>query len=41
VEGGVDVLLPETVFDTLNLKACLFGLERLFEELGRRWPVSG
>ena len=39
VSGGVDVLLPETVFDTLNLKACLFGLERLFEELGRRWPV--
>ena len=39
VLGGVDVLLPETVFDTLNLKACLFGLERLFDELGRRWPV--
>jgi 5-methyltetrahydrofolate--homocysteine methyltransferase len=39
VAGGVDVLLPETVFDTLNLKACLFGLERLFGELGRRWPV--
>jgi 5-methyltetrahydrofolate--homocysteine methyltransferase len=39
VEGGVDLLLPETVFDTLNAKACLFALEQLFEELGRRLPV--
>ncbi len=39
VEGGVDLLLPETVFDTLNVKACLFGLERLFGELGHRLPV--
>jgi 5-methyltetrahydrofolate--homocysteine methyltransferase len=39
LEGGVDVLLPETIFDTLNAKACLFGVERLFEELGRRVPV--
>jgi 5-methyltetrahydrofolate--homocysteine methyltransferase len=39
VEGGVDVLLPETIFDTLNAKACLFGLEQLFGELGRRLPV--
>ena len=39
VEGGVDLLLPETIFDTLNAKACLFAIERLFEELGRRLPV--
>ena len=39
VEGGVDLLLPETIFDTLNVKACVFALEQLFEELGRRLPV--
>jgi 5-methyltetrahydrofolate--homocysteine methyltransferase len=39
VEGGVDLLLPETVFDTLNLKACLFAIEEVFESLGRRVPV--
>ena len=39
IEGGGDVLLPETVFDTLNLKAVIFAFEELFEELGQRWPV--
>jgi len=39
IEGGVDVLLVETVFDTLNSKAALYGLEELFEELDRRMPV--
>jgi len=39
VEGGADLLLVETVFDTLNCKAALFGLADLFEELGRRVPV--
>jgi 5-methyltetrahydrofolate--homocysteine methyltransferase len=39
VEGGVDILFPETVFDTLNLKACLFAIERFFEEHGVRLPV--
>ena len=39
VEGGVDILLPETVFDTLNLKACLFAIEKYFEERGVRLPV--
>jgi len=39
VEGGVDILFPETVIDTLNLKACLFGIARYFEETGRRVPV--
>jgi len=38
-EGGVDLLLVETIFDTLNAKACLFALEELFEELGRKIPV--
>ena len=39
VEGGADLLLIETIFDTLNAKACIFALETLFEERGRRWPV--
>ncbi|HEY3129527.1 MAG TPA: methionine synthase [Acidobacteriota bacterium] len=39
VDGGVDLLLPETTFDTLNLKAALFAIEQLFEETGRRLPV--
>jgi len=39
VEGGVDLLLPETTFDTLNLKAAIVAIEELFEELGRRLPV--
>lgn len=38
VEGGVDILLPETVFDTLNLKACIFALEEFFET-NKRLPV--
>src|SRR3712207_1971954 len=36
VDGGADVLLIETVFDTLNAKAAIFALETLFEERGRR-----
>jgi 5-methyltetrahydrofolate--homocysteine methyltransferase len=39
VEGGVDLLLPETAFDTLNLKAVLFAIARYFDETGRRIPV--
>ena len=39
IKGGVDVLLPETVFDTLNLKACLFAIEICFEKIGQRLPV--
>ncbi len=39
VEGGADLLLVETIFDTLNAKAAIFALETLFEEQGRRWPV--
>jgi 5-methyltetrahydrofolate--homocysteine methyltransferase len=39
IEGGVDVLLVETVFDTLNAKAALFAVEELFDDLGFRLPV--
>ena len=38
-EGGVDVILVETVFDTLNAKAALFAVERYFAERGSRLPV--
>ncbi len=39
VEAGVDLLLAETVIDTLNLKACLFAISKYFEDSGRRVPV--
>jgi 5-methyltetrahydrofolate--homocysteine methyltransferase len=39
VEAGVDLLLPETAIDTLNLKACLFAISDYFEKSGRRVPV--
>jgi 5-methyltetrahydrofolate--homocysteine methyltransferase len=39
IEGGVDILFPETTFDTLNLKAALFAIESVFDELGHRLPV--
>ena len=39
VEGGVDLLFPETVIDTLNLKACLFAIARYFAESGNGVPV--
>ena len=39
IEGGVDLLLPETTFDTLNLKAALWAMENIFDELGFRLPV--
>ena len=39
VEGGADILLVETIFDTLNAKAAIFALEALFDELGDRLPV--
>ena len=41
VEAGVDILLPETVIDTLNLKACLFAIQQYFDETGRRVPGDG
>ena len=39
VAGGVDLLMPETSFDTLNLKACLFAIEEFFQKTGKRLPV--
>ena len=39
IDGGADLLLIETVFDTLNAKAAVFAIENLFAELGRRVPV--
>ncbi|MFZ9297857.1 MAG: homocysteine S-methyltransferase family protein, partial [Hylemonella sp.] len=38
-EGGVDLLLLETVFDTLNAKAALFAIEEFFEQSGERLPL--
>ncbi len=39
VEGGVDILLPETIFDTLNAKAALFAIDQYFQTTGVRLPV--
>ncbi len=39
IEGGADLLLVETVFDTLNAKAALFAIDELFDDLGVRLPV--
>ena len=38
-EGGADVLLVETIFDTLNAKAALFAIDEFFEKSGERLPV--
>jgi 5-methyltetrahydrofolate--homocysteine methyltransferase len=39
VRGGADLILVETIFDTLNAKAAIFAIEEVFAELGRRLPV--
>ena len=39
VEGGSDVLLVETIFDTLNAKAALFAIEEFFDQSGERLPL--
>lgn len=39
VDGGADILLVETIFDTLNAKAALFAIEQYFETHGLRLPV--
>src|SRR5947208_13757719 len=39
MDGGVDLLMAETVFDTINAKAALFAFEKYFLETGRRVPV--
>ena len=39
LDGGVDILLLETIIDTLNAKAALFAIQELFEEAGKTVPV--
>ncbi|MDT4863346.1 Methionine synthase [compost metagenome] len=39
MEGGADLLLVETIFDTLNAKAALFAIDEYFENSGERLPV--
>ena len=39
LEGGVDILLVETVFDTLNAKAALFSIDEVFDEMNFEVPV--
>jgi len=39
MDGGVDILLVETVFDTLNAKAALFAIEQYFQDRGKRVPI--
>ena len=39
LEGGVDLLLIETIFDTLNAKAAIFAVREVFDDLGREWPL--
>lgn len=39
IDGGADILLVETIFDTLNAKAALFAIEEVFDELGKQYPI--
>jgi 5-methyltetrahydrofolate--homocysteine methyltransferase len=39
VDGGADILLVETIFDTLNARAAFFAIEKLFDEIGYRLPL--
>ena len=39
VDGGCDIILVETIFDTLNAKAALFAIEEYFEDTGKRLPI--
>ncbi|MDH3887212.1 MAG: methionine synthase [Gammaproteobacteria bacterium] len=39
VEGGVDIILIETIFDTLNAKAAVFAVDQYFNESGKRLPI--
>jgi len=39
MDGGVDVILIETIFDTLNAKAALFAVQQVFDEKGKKLPV--
>lgn len=39
IEGGIDLFLIETVFDTLNCKAALFAVDKLCDEIGEKYPI--
>ncbi|CAN5378103.1 methionine synthase [soil metagenome] len=39
IDGGVDIILLETITDTLNVKAALFGIDEYFEKIGRELPI--
>jgi len=39
IEGGADIILIETIFDTLNAKAAVFAVDQLFENTGKRLPI--
>src|SRR5574344_2527140 len=39
IEGGADIIMIETIFDTLNAKAAVFAVESVFDKLGQRLPV--
>ncbi|MEE8388922.1 MAG: homocysteine S-methyltransferase family protein, partial [Acidiferrobacterales bacterium] len=39
IDGGSDIILIETIFDTLNAKAAVYAVDSFFEEQGRQWPV--
>ena len=39
MKGGADVIMVETIFDTLNAKAAIYAIEQVFEEMGERLPV--
>ena len=39
IAGGVDMILIETVFDTLNAKAALFAVRQVFDEVGEELPI--
>lgn len=39
IDGGIDIILIETIFDTLNAKAALFAVDELMEETGKSYPV--
>jgi 5-methyltetrahydrofolate--homocysteine methyltransferase len=39
IQGGADLILIETVFDTLNAKAAVFAVKQYFETIGQSWPI--
>lgn len=39
IDGGVDIIMPETVFDTLNAKAALYAINKVFEEKNKKLPI--